>query len=70
MATKSDLPRFDEYFAPTVQSLKKRGGSATIEEHEDDVAELMKLSDGFLQYPQRTGDVRNSNMTSLGYAHA
>jgi len=55
MATKSDLPSFDQYFAPTVESLKKRGGSATIEELEEDVAELLKLSDEVLAVPHKGG---------------
>ena len=45
MATKSDLPAFEAYFVPTVRALRNRGGSATIEEMEDDVADLMQLSD-------------------------
>jgi restriction system protein len=55
MATKSDLPSFDQYFAPTVESLKKRGGSATIEELEEDVAEFLKLSDEVLAVPHKGG---------------
>ncbi|MDK9698338.1 MAG: restriction endonuclease [Siculibacillus sp.] len=42
---KSVLPAFVEYFVPTVKALKARGGSATIEEMEEAVAELMGLSD-------------------------
>jgi len=45
MATKSDLPSFEQYFAPTVAVLKAHGGSATIEELEEGVAAKMKLSD-------------------------
>jgi Mrr N-terminal domain/Restriction endonuclease/HNH endonuclease len=45
MASKSDLPSFDEYFAPAVKVLKGYGGSATIEEFEEGVAAEMKLSD-------------------------
>lgn len=55
MATKSDLPSFDEYFPPTVEALKRRGGSATIEELEDDVAETMSLSDAVLAVPHKDG---------------
>jgi restriction system protein len=55
MATKSNLPSFEQYFAPAVEALKKRGGSATIEELEDDVAELMKLSDDILAVPHKDG---------------
>jgi restriction system protein len=55
MATKSDLPSFDKYFPPAVESLKKRGGSATIEELEEDVAEFLKLSDEVLAVPHKGG---------------
>lgn len=55
MADKSDLPSFDKYFPPTVQSMKQRGGSATIEELEEDVAKIMKLPDAILAIPHKTG---------------
>ncbi len=42
---KSVLPPFGDFFVPTVRALKARGGSATIEEMEEDVAALMALSD-------------------------
>jgi restriction system protein len=45
MASKSDLPSYDQYFAPAVAVLKAHGGSATIEELEEGVAAEMKLSD-------------------------
>ncbi len=45
MATKSDLPPLVDYLPPVVAALKARGGSATIEELEEDVAHLMKLTD-------------------------
>jgi len=55
MATKSDLPSFVEYLPPTVEALKRRGGSATIEEMEEDVAQLMNLSDEILAVPHKGG---------------
>jgi restriction system protein len=55
MATKSDLPSFDKYFVPVVQSLKARGGSATIEELEEDVAQIMKLPEDVLAVPHKSG---------------
>jgi restriction system protein len=55
MATKADLPSFDKYFPPMVQALKDRGGSATIEELEEDVAKLMKLPESVLAVPHKTG---------------
>lgn len=42
---KSILPAYADYFVPTVRALKARGGSATIEEMEEEVADLMALSD-------------------------
>jgi restriction system protein len=45
MASKSDLPSYDQYFAPMVAVLKAHGGSATIEELEEGVAAEMNLSD-------------------------
>jgi restriction system protein len=55
MANKSDLPSFEKYFPPTVQSMKTRGGSATIEELEEDVAKIMKLPENILAIPHKTG---------------
>lgn len=55
MADKSDLPSFEKYFPPTVQSMKQRGGSATIEELEEDVAKIMKLPESILAIPHKTG---------------
>ena len=55
MATKSDLPSFEEYCVPTVRVLKERGGSATIEELEQGVAEAMALSDDIVNVPHGDG---------------
>lgn len=55
MATKHDLPPFSEYFVPAVAALKSGGGSATIEELEDSVAELLSLSDEILAVPHGDG---------------
>jgi restriction system protein len=51
MATKHDLPNYSEYFQPTIVALKARGGSATIEELEQDVSEALQLSDEILAVP-------------------
>jgi restriction system protein len=64
MATKSDLPSFEQYFVPALQALKKRGGSATIEELEEDVAQLMRLTDDVLSVPHK-GSSRSQFNTSL-----
>lgn len=55
MPTKSDLPSFESYLVPTVECLKARGGSMTIEEMEEDVAEAMRLSDELLSIPHGDG---------------
>ena len=55
MPDKSDLPSFEKYFPPIVQSMKHRGGSATIEELEEDVAKIMKLPESILAIPHKTG---------------
>jgi restriction system protein len=49
------LPAFAEYFFPAIMIMRSRGGSATIEEMEDDVAELMNLSDEQLAIPHGDG---------------
>jgi restriction system protein len=48
MAETSDLPSLEKYFPPTVKSMRLRGGSATIEEIEEDVAKLIKLSESIM----------------------
>jgi|SRR5579864_8089 len=55
MPDKSDLPSFEKYFPPTVQSMKQRGGSTTIEELEEDVAKIMKLAEPILSVPHKNG---------------
>lgn len=54
-ASKSDLPAFEDYFIPTVKALRGRGGSATIEEMEEDVADSLKLSDQIRSVPHGDG---------------
>ncbi len=55
MVDKSDLPSFEKYFPPIIQAMKQRGGSATIEELEEDVAKIMKLPEHILAIPHKTG---------------
>jgi restriction system protein len=55
MPDKGDLPSFEKYFPPTVQSMKQRGGSATIEELEGDVAKIMKLPEPILAVQHKSG---------------
>lgn len=62
MATKADLPPLADYLPPVVAALKARGGSATIEELEEDVAQLMKLTD-----EQRAVEHGSGNRTYFEY---
>ncbi len=45
------LPKYPDYVFPTLEALKKKGGSATIDEIEDAVAAIMKLSNKALEIP-------------------
>ena len=58
------VPTFDDMMNPLIQALKKLGGSGTIEELENEVAEIMQLSDEQLELlhnPER------SSQTEVGY---
>ncbi len=55
MPSKSDLPSFESYFLPTVECVKARGGSMTIEEMEEAVASVMRLSDELRAVPHGDG---------------
>ncbi|MFM9975113.1 MAG: winged helix-turn-helix domain-containing protein, partial [Beijerinckiaceae bacterium] len=45
MATKADVPKFDEMIVPMVEGLKRLGGSASNEELVDEVANALGLSE-------------------------
>ena len=55
MASKEDLPAYHEYVAPALRAFKERGGSATIEEMEEGVAEIMGLGSDILAVPHGDG---------------
>jgi restriction system protein len=55
MAAKEDLPSYPDYVAPVLAALRVRGGSATIEEIEEGVAEVMKLGEDLLAVPHGSG---------------
>jgi len=42
---KNNLPTYDELMIPVLQSLKSLGGSATIDELNEEVFSLINLSD-------------------------
>lgn len=51
----SDLPSFDELIIPTVKALKELGGSGTVEEINNKVYGIAKISDDILQIPHGDG---------------
>ena len=51
MANFAFLPKYPDFVFPTLETVKGRGGSATIEEIEDGVAELLRLGDDVLSIP-------------------
>ena len=62
---KDQLPKFDELMDPTIQALKRLGGSASIDEL---VPEIVKL----LNLPQELADIphKNTGRTKLEYRSA
>lgn len=55
MPTKSQLLPYRDLVSPTLQAIRDRGGSATIEEIEEGVAKIMVLSDEILSLPHSRG---------------
>lgn len=56
MSDKVEVPSYDQLFNPVLESLKRLGGSGTIEEIHDEVAEMLELSEeqlSVLQDPER-----------------
>src|ERR1044071_6769051 len=49
------LPPWTEYYVTVVHCLRSRGGSATIEEMEEDVAETLQLSEKVRAIPHGDG---------------
>lgn len=55
MAQRNKLPARSEYYVAAVHCLRARGGSTTIEEMEEDVAEELKLSEKARAVPHGDG---------------
>lgn len=60
-----ELPERSDFFAAAVESLRRRGGSATIDEMEEDVVEILRLSEKARAIPH--GDGRGSQRTQFQY---
>lgn len=50
---QTDVPTFDIFMNPVIQALKSLGGSGTIEEIDNKVAEIVGLSDEQLEVPHK-----------------
>jgi restriction system protein len=57
--TISNIPSYDELIVPTVNALIKLGGSGTIEEINNAVYEIAKLSEDIIQVPHGEGGTIN-----------
>lgn len=63
----TEVPTFDRMMNPLIEALKKLGGSATIEEMENEVAEIMQLSDDQLELlhnPERSSQTVKESCAS------
>lgn len=54
----NNLPSYDELLIPTVKALIQLGGSGTVEEINNKVYEITKLSEDILQIPHGVGGTR------------
>lgn len=55
------VPTYDRLFQPLLEALHLLGGSASISEQEDKVAELLKLSDADI------AEIHRGNRTKFSY---
>lgn len=55
------IPTYDDLFQPLLDALHRLGGSASISEIDDEVAELLKLSE------EEINEIHRGNITKLSY---
>jgi restriction system protein len=55
------IPKYDSLFNPLLQAIHNLGGSASISEQEDEVANILKLSDAEI------AEIHRGNRTKLSY---
>lgn len=55
------IPKYDALFNPLLQALHKLGGSASVSEQEDEVANILKLTD------TEISEIHRGNRTKLSY---
>lgn len=55
------IPKYDALFNPLLQAIHKLGGSASVSEQEDEVANILKLTDAEIS------EIHRGNRTKLSY---
>jgi restriction system protein len=55
------IPKYDSLFNPLMQAIHNLGGSASVSEQEDEVANILKLSD------KEIAEIHRGNRTKLSY---
>lgn len=55
------IPKYDSLFNPLLQAIHNLGGSASVSEQEDEVANLLKLTD------EEISEIHRGNRTKLSY---
>lgn len=56
---KSEIPTYDDLLWPTLEALKAKGGSASIQELSEQIASDMELPDEILELPHKEGGTRS-----------
>jgi len=54
-----DLPTFDQLLIPALKALKELGGSGTIEEINEKVYEIAKITEEILQIPHNDNGLQS-----------
>src|SRR3972149_9324278 len=62
------VPKFENFFSPTMDALKKLGGSATVDELVATVIEIMKLPEDIASIPHSETDTRTRLEYRLAWA--
>ena len=68
--TKKDIPKYHEFFNPLLQAMHDLGGSASISEIEDKVAENLKFSDEMLEVPSSSSPSKSLVNYRLAWARS
>ncbi len=66
--TQLDIPKYNDLLWPTLEALKAKGGSASIQELSEQIASDMELSDEILELPHKEGGTQSEFEYRLGWA--